>query len=290
MNTLGKTLVILNFLFAVIVAFLLAFDVGLRNKWKESHDSLAKKSDVLSASRDNNSVALEKILADYKEKLKEIDTLKQEMADFEVKRKAKEDEFDLEIARVNGALKDKELIVMATQEALKRKSDEIVLLNTNIKAREASIVRLETDNKNLRIVAVQYESMFRAVKIQNENLLAQNMELEQRIAKKEAGLVSTDVAVIRNPNEPNPPAVLVNGKIERVDAELVQLSVGTDHGVQKNHTLDVYRLTPEPKYLGMVRIVDANHHQSVGRLIPSGNAQFRTPLRPGDFVTSKLSR
>jgi hypothetical protein len=290
MNTLGKILVILNFLFAVIVAFLLAFDVGMRNKWKEAHDSIVQKDKILLDSRDNTGRSLEKILADYKDKLAEIETLKQKNADDEATRKAKEDEFDISIAKITGELKGKDLIVLETQTALKRKTQEIALLNENINSRESSIVKLETDNTNLRITAVQYESMFRAVKIQNETLLAQNMELAQTLAKKDAGLVSSDVQAIRNPNEPNPPSVLVNGKIERVDAELVQLTVGTDHGVQKNQTFDVYRLQPEAKYLGMVRIVDANPHQSVGRLIPSGNAQFRTPLRAGDLVTSKLTR
>ena len=84
--------------------------------------------------------------------------------------------------------------------------------------------------------------------------------------------------------------VQVNGKVEKVEGDLMQISLGTDHGVLKNNTLDVYRLSPEPKYLGMVRIVDANLHHSVARLVPVGNAQFRTPLRVGDLVTSKLTK
>ena len=51
--------------------------------------------------------------------------------------------------------------------------------------------------------------------------------------------MNADTNVIRNPNEPNPPAVMVNGKIEKVDADLVQISLGTDQGVNKNNTLDV---------------------------------------------------
>jgi len=68
----------------------------------------------------------------------------------------------------------------------------------------------------------------------------------------------------------------------------VQISLGTDHGVNKNNTLDVFRTTPEVKYLGMVRILEANHRESVARLIPSGNAAFRIQLKQGDIVSSKI--
>ena len=94
---------------------------------------------------------------------------------------------------------------------------------------------------------------------------------------------------MRDPNGPNPPAVMVNGKIEKVDGvDLVLLSLGTDHGVAKGNTLDVYRTEPVPKYLGMVRIIDAEHHRSVARLIPTSNGAYRAKLQAGDLVTSKL--
>ena len=102
--------------------------------------------------------------------------------------------------------------------------------------------------------------------------------------------VNPDTAVITNPNQPNPPAVNINGKIELVDGDLVQVTLGTDHGLAKNNTLDVYRVQPSPKYLGMIRIVDAKDHSSVGRLIPMGNAAFRPQLMKGDLVTSKITR
>ncbi len=94
----------------------------------------------------------------------------------------------------------------------------------------------------------------------------------------------------RDPNAPNPPQVKVDGKIEKIDGDLVLVSVGTDHGLSKGNTLDVYRTAPEPKYLGMIRIIDASHDKSVGRLIPTGNAAFRAKLKEGDLVTSDLRR
>jgi len=273
MNSIGKTLVILNFIFAVTVGFLLAVDIVQRNQWKESHDSLVDKSRVTADSAKLNKTMFEKLTADLRD---EYD--------------AKTADLDVRLAdAINDALK-KDALVNEARAAQKRLTDENAMINKNVMEREGIIVGNEAMIAKLRTEARQFESASRTAKIQNENLLEQLQAVSKALAEKNAGVVSGEVAVIRNPNEPNPPLVQVNGKIERVDNDLVQLTVGTDHGVNKNHTLDVYRLSPESKYLGMIRIVDANHRASVGRLIPSGNAQFRTPLVAGDLVTSKLTR
>jgi hypothetical protein len=170
-----------------------------------------------------------------------------------------------------------------------KQKDEIDVLNASIENRQKSIVLLEADVKTTRLQAQSFESRARTLQSQNENLFEEMRKITQALAAKEAGLNPDRVQTV-DPNKPNPPAVQVNGKIEKVEAGFVQLSLGTDHGLKKNHTLDVYRLQPEPKYLGMVRIVDANFHNSVGRLIPSGNVAFRTPLREGDLVTSTLTK
>ena len=141
--------------------------------------------------------------------------------------------------------------------------------------------------------ARSFEQVAKARQEQNQALLANIQELTRKLARLETG-ASTDAAVtIRDPNAPNPPITLVNGKIERVDgtdSTLIQVTVGTDQGVAKGNTLDVYRLSPEPKYLGMVRIVDAYQRKSVARFVYTGSAAFRPQLRVDDVVTSKINR
>src|SRR4051812_49305756 len=52
MNTVGKTLVILNFLFAVIVGAFLVVDFVARANWKTAYDELKKDMVVAASSRD----------------------------------------------------------------------------------------------------------------------------------------------------------------------------------------------------------------------------------------------
>jgi hypothetical protein len=80
----------------------------------------------------------------------------------------------------------------------------------------------------------------------------------------------------------------VAGEIKAVDqqAALVTISIGSDAGLKKGHTLFVYRLQPKPRYLGEVRIIEIRETESVGR----PNLQSKTEtIHVGDKVSSNLS-
>lgn len=182
----------------------------------------------------------------------------------------------IELQQKEFAFKLKDLELFQKQQLLqsKRLIDEVAFLTETIKNREMAIVRLAADVKKYHIEAVQYEALARQRGIQIENLL------EQLRGKTGGGVIV---------EKPNSPLVLVNGKVEKIYGDLVQISLGTEHGINKNHTLHVYRLQPEPKYLGMIRLVDANHFQSVARPIPTRGVPARPMLRVGDLVTSRLT-
>jgi len=289
MNTVGKTLVILNFVFALIVGGLLVFDVALRNQWKERYETLLREAKVLEVARQQDQKIMQKLTADLRGANIDKETTLQKMSDndklYEINERTLRDEKqDLE-----NKLKNADLTVAQAQKAKARLTQEVAVLYGTIKDREFNIVKLEGDVKKYRIEAQNYESIARARQTQNENLLEQIRDLTRDLARIQSG-VSPDSMVILDPTRPNPPAVKIDGKIERVDGDLVQLSLGTDHGLNKNNTLDVYRMQPEAKYLGMIRIIDAKHQSSVGRIVQTGNVGFRPVLKQGDLVASKITR
>ncbi len=290
MNTIGKILVILNFLFSVVVGLFLVLYIANQTKHREAHESTLLQVKVMEESYKTTRQVIAKLSTDYRTMQGEIEKAKLDLKDAEDRRKIQEDDYIVKIQERDNIVKDKDLTNQQSLKTTERMAQEIAHLNTTIKDRETAIIRIEADLKKLRSEAVQFEALARARQIRAESLLEQVQELTLALNRERTGAIDPNVMVIRNPNDPNPPAAQVNGKVEKVEGDLMQISLGTDHGVLKNHTLDVYRLTPEPKYLGMIRIVDANIHQSVGRLVPVGNAQFRTPLRVGDLVTSKLTK
>jgi hypothetical protein len=105
-----------------------------------------------------------------------------------------------------------------------------------------------------------------------------------------AELRLSDMVANDNPGLRNPRPVLVKGTIDKIDPtnmRIVRINLGQDHGVRKNHTLEVYRITRRMKYLGRIVILDAEFRHSIGRLhvvpgIPPPE------LLPGDWVATKL--
>jgi RNA polymerase sigma factor (sigma-70 family) len=76
----------------------------------------------------------------------------------------------------------------------------------------------------------------------------------------------------------------VRGVVGRVSKEgFIYLSVGSEAGVRLGQTLHVYRVQPQPKYLGTVTVVETQPQQSVARADKLAEA-----VRAGDQVASEL--
>src|SRR5439155_25807060 len=74
---------------------------------------------------------------------------------------------------------------------------------------------------------------------------------------------------------PNPPPVLVEGQVKEVAKDgSVRLSVGSDAGLAKGHTLEVFRPVPaasSPMYITRIRIIEISAGESVGKPVLQGN-------------------
>jgi hypothetical protein len=90
-------------------------------------------------------------------------------------------------------------------------------------------------------------------------------------------------------NAKNPPASgRIEGEVTEVDEKsgLVRIETnGSDLGLAKGHTLEVYRTNPKPVYIGTIRILDVAPGIAVGR--PGGKRQ--ETIKKGDKVTSRLT-
>jgi hypothetical protein len=84
----------------------------------------------------------------------------------------------------------------------------------------------------------------------------------------------------------NPPPDSVEGVIKATDPQsgYVTVSVGSDAGLRKGHTLEVYRLKPESKYLGTIRILEVKPTEAVGKPV----SRTLGPIQVGDRVAARL--
>jgi hypothetical protein len=85
----------------------------------------------------------------------------------------------------------------------------------------------------------------------------------------------------------NPPPENVEGTVKEVDkGGLIKISIGSDAGLKKGHTLEVYRVNDKAaKYLGRVRVIEVSAKEAVAQ--PVG--KLTGDIEKGDRVASKIS-
>lgn len=99
------------------------------------------------------------------------------------------------------------------------------------------------------------------------------------------GAVRGDAAEERGAVGPAPADL--QGLVKEVgDDGLVTITIGSDDGLSKDQTLEVFRLEPKPMYLGVIKIIELKPNQAVGRLV---RAAGKEPVQPKDRVAARLS-
>jgi hypothetical protein len=83
----------------------------------------------------------------------------------------------------------------------------------------------------------------------------------------------------------NPPAEDVKGVVRKVDGKLVTINIGSDAGLVRGHTLEVFRLGKQPKYLGRIKIVEVKAKEAVGQEV----GRMLDKVQAGDEVASRLA-
>jgi hypothetical protein len=87
------------------------------------------------------------------------------------------------------------------------------------------------------------------------------------------------------PSERNPPKGDVEGAVTGVDPSgLIRISIGSDAGLEKGHTLELFRLGDKPKYLGSIRILQAKAKESVAQPI----GKLTEAPQNGDHVANRI--
>jgi len=290
MNIVGKILVVLNLVFALVVAGFLTIDYATRTNWKKAYDELKREMQVASV----NTSTYQQTFGGMNNKVKKLET------ELEVERQKHSDDIslkDVALLEANNRImeemdkaKKADLAAKKAQAAEARLLEEVKGQMTAVGIREKTILKIEDENRNLRASAIANENLSKALQVRNEHLLEQVMQARRDLARLESGNKGGNTEVSTDPSRPNPPKVFVKGQVNEVGKDgLVEISIGSDQGLKKYNTLEVYRLSPKAEYLGTVRIVEVYNHRAVGRLVRS-SFTTRSPVRQGDRVASTLER
>jgi hypothetical protein len=295
MNTLGKLLVIVNLLFALLTGAFLAVDFVAREKWRQVAEDRQAELEVVKADH----------AADMETKRLLLEELKKRDADLQTQQtqsQAKIGQMNVKLEQAQKQLAiEKELAAAAIlnhQQAIaeaKRLQAEVALLANTLKEREAQILDAQQRATNYLNIATAREAEYKSAQARSENLFRQLKEKELFIAKLQAatpgGNEVARVVSVRDPSFSNPPPVNVKGLIQKIDSEdrsLVQISIGSDAGLQKDNTLEVYRLSPSPQYLGRLRLLEVHQHVALGRVVRPAGMTGNLAVVEGDQVAASL--
>jgi hypothetical protein len=279
MTLLGKVMVFFVLLFSLITGGLIVKVYLTRTNWKAGYDDAVNQGTVLQASiradREATRKALElrdadldKQRAEIKRLQTEAGGLKSQIAELERQRSERETKAVSEQTNQENATRQVE------QLKTERNQDKQL-----ISQKDSTIVKLNKDIVDFRNRAVQAEIERNAFADKNQNLMLLAQNQARKLSQYEQQGVS-----LPNPNK-RPPAVEVKGTVEEVAGSHAQISLGRDHGLAKDDELQVYRLSPEPKYLGTLRLTNLEDHRSVGIFSP---ATRNANIMKGDTVDTRV--
>ena len=293
MNVVGKILVVLILVFALVTGGFLLVDYNTRTNWKKAYDELKREMQVTGVNSQTMSDQYVGRVKELKNLQTALDKAQQDRNEDKIRFEVALADKTMEIKELDGKANNAVLAAKTAQAGVARLMEENKGLAASIATREKTINRIEEDNRNLRAKSIADENLSKAFQVRNESLLEKVRELETKLAKLESGKSGGGLAdVTTDPNRLNPPSVYVKGQIEKVDGKdgtLVEISIGSDQGLKKYNTLEVFRLSPKAEYLGTLRVVEVYNQKAVGRLIRN-TFTTRGPVRTGDQVASSLER
>ena len=312
MTAVGKILVFFNLIFSLVVgAFVVTVYIS-QTHWVAEYNDLKRRYEVADASNaayqaelkkanDYTQSFSDKYLANAKlekqanfkaddsleVKLKKImDTVDAALADAAAQ-KAAADQATAEKTAAQKKIDAGDAALKSAQAEVAKRQTESEVTRTALKA--------ETDSnlKYVQQIGQEHDQMV-GWKIRAESAELRKNELEKendRLARDNQKLITNGgkLTVAPKRDSVNPPLDSVEGLVREVGPTgLVRLTIGSDAGLAKGNTLEVYRLNTQvpdqSKYLGRIKIREVTPTEAVGE--PMGRPS--APLQVGDQVSSRI--
>ena len=286
MTPVGKILVFVNLVFSLFVGAmgLMVFTADT-NKNTEIV-KVQREREVLKASnttyQEENKSLQEDKASSVKEKEVEIAKLKMEVEDF----KRVKGDLDKKYEKKEEELLAKDRLLMTTLAESSRRQETNSQMSEILKAEVKRNADISKDLEQTRAKEISERISAQTFKSTNERLEVQLREMAKDMERAKTGGTSALAQV--NKASKNPPPDNIEGMVKVADASgLIKISIGSDAGLTKGHTLEVFRLSAvatQSKYLGTVRILEVTPNEAVAQ-----------PVKPlsdkpiaGDRVASRI--
>ncbi|MSR31702.1 MAG: hypothetical protein EXR99_09375 [Gemmataceae bacterium] len=283
MTPVGKILVFFNLIFSLVVGAMgiMVFKADTEKNLELS--KALKERDVLKASTKTYQEEKEVLLAGQ---AAESNTLKETVKDLNTKvgdRDKRTGELNSKIKDINKAMDEKDTVLKATVDENKRRQDQNDEMRKILQSEVDRNVKLTKDLEKTRSAEIANGIAVNTLKSINERIEAQLRDMARDMEKAKAGKT-----VAQGIKSSNPPPDNIEGLVKVADPTgLVKISVGSDAGLARGHTLEIYRLSAvasQSKYLGTIRILEVTPHEAVGQPV----RPLADKAREGDRVASRI--
>jgi uncharacterized protein YukE len=306
MTAVGKMLVFLNLVFSLAVGAFAVLSFTADTHWRKGYDELSKKYQVVDANAKvykTNSDRWSKERTDLNETLARVAGKElQVKGPDDVDRAARQATRVLEerrdtIEKLNRLLDDSrrdlveerkkvskyETVTSASQKDVERRQVDVEKMRSILDAETKKNNELVKDMNDLRDRAVAAEIQAKSFKDINSRLENQLQDMARDVARMRATIGSAGTAGVARTGV-NPPPDNVEGLVRRAEAGLVSITIGSDAGLSRGHTMEVFRLGQNPKYIGRIRLVDVAPTTAVGQVV----GRLSASIQVGDRVASRI--
>ena len=292
MTIIGKILTFLIFVFSLLF---LGFAIIINNTNKDPRTKMSwyEKTKQLEAAVKNSAEDLKANNEQIAAVLSQNVALGKELAETRARIETERTELNNKVsvaensqAQYAAKLAQNQVTIGVIQADNEKRLKENLELSERIKQAEivrADLIQKLTTANNGRVAA----------QIERDTLRGRLDETEKNLLKMERDLETKNEKQMQNQNaqnaaKPQPPPTDVQGTITKVtpDGTYVELNKGSDHGLAKNQTLEVYRLNPKAEWVARIRIIQVNDHEAVGMVVLPSNRKV-TVLK-GDLVGSSI--
>ncbi|OAI48160.1 hypothetical protein AYO44_07825 [Planctomycetaceae bacterium SCGC AG-212-F19] len=282
MTTMGKVLVFINFLFSVLTGALIIMVFITRTNWAKGFDEVKRDLE-----RERNNFLSER---EQKYALEKAKTEEDNQKDGKIKEQGEllkiRDAEKADLSKQRDEAKGRELEsalalnkATAVAEAMKVENKSLEEQN---KEKAEHIIKLGLQNKEYKQEAIKARTDLQSAIDRNQQLLAKLVESDRKLAALQG-----DRAAQAGREAVNPPPDDIYGRVTEVNEGTgwVKINLGSDSGIVKNNTLEVYRLQPRPAYVGTLRIYEVRPNEAIGKLMGAGP---RGRIQKDDEVASRI--
>lgn len=279
MNLLGKVFIVLIFVMSLFFMTCVIAVYATHTNWKEAATKAKKDLDGKEAINKALKSQLDKAQGDVtaaeNAKRAALSQLEQECDGL----KRERDRLEREYADLQ---KDQREAVGAMEAS----QTSLATLRKEVESLRAKIDTAQTERRTAIERVVKTTDELHQAQNDLTVLKSRNLQLGQQMADATQVLRKFNLEAVPAKYEGVPPQVL-HGEIRAVKSSgLVEVSLGSDDGLQKGHKLEVYRTTADQaKYLGRIEIIEVEPDKSVGKILP---AFQKGTFEIGDQIASKL--